>query len=331
MGIKDNLNKSFTIDYRDEYQKRHRETIYGSKTLAKEILAKRKAEIAERKFFPDRKKQQLTFWEAADKYYAIRLSKKKSAFKMKYTIEFLKKYFGNKPLASITTADVQEFYNQRLAETSPSTANRHFSVLRAIINKGILLKLYKGENPCIGVGKQKENPARTNYLSQEEIKEVLLHIPERSRNLVAFAICTGMRRGEILRLDWKDIDWTNNIIHIYISKSGNKREVPIMPSLRQVLLSMHPLKTGKVFPLTEKMVEYDFRHTLKKLGIQNIRFHDLRHTFASHFMMKGGSITDLQRILGHSDLKLTQRYAHLSPTYLRKSIEIVNDLLPQFA
>ena len=252
MGIKDNLNKSFTIDYRDEYQKRHRETIYGSKTLAKEILAKRKAEIAERKFFPDRKKQQLTFWEAADKYYAIHLSKKKSAFKMKYTIEFLKKYFGNKPLASITTADVQEFYNQRLAETSPSTANRHFSVLRAIINKVILLKLYKGENPCIGVGKQKENPARTNYLSQEEIKEVLLHIPERSRNLVAFAICTGMRRGEILRLDWKDIDWTNNIIHIYISKSGNKREVPIMPSLRQVLLSMHPLKTGKVFPLTEK-------------------------------------------------------------------------------
>ena len=153
-------------------------------------------------------------------------------------------------------------------------------------------------------------------------------MPERSRSLVAFAICTGMRRGEILRVSWQDIDLLNGIIHIYESKSGNKREVPIMSSLKQILLTMNPQKSGVLFPFTETMVEYDYKRALKKSNITGIRFHDLRHTFASHFMMNGGSLTDLQRILGHSDLKLTQRYAHLSPTYLRKSIEVINNLIP---
>lgn len=330
IGIKVNKEKgTITLDYRDKNHKRHRETITGSLTFAKELLAKRKAEIAEDKFFPERQKQQLTFVEAADKYFEIHLSKKKSAKKTKCTIECLKRYFGNKPLARITTAAVQEFYNKRMAETTPSTANRHFTVLNAIINKMLRLKLYRGENPCIGVAKHKENPARTNYLTKEQVRDVLTYISGRSQEMVAFAIGTGMRLGEILRLDWKDIDLTNNIIHIYISKSGYQREVPIMPSLKMLLLNMQPQPYGKVFTISDKQVSADFKHALKQAGICDIRFHDLRHTFASHFMMSGGSITDLQRILGHSDLKLTQRYAHLSPTYLRKSIEVVNDLIPQ--
>lgn len=329
-GIKINKEKgTITLDYRDKNHKRHRETITGSLTFAKELLAKRKAEIAEDKFFPDRQKQKLTFVEAADKYFEIHLSKRKGAPKIKYTVEFLKRYFGNKPLARITTADVQEFYNKRMAETSPSTANRHFTVLRAIINKMLRLKLYRGENPCIGVAKQKENPARTNYLTKEQIQDVLTYISGRSQEMVAFAIGTGMRQGEILRLDWRDIDLANNIIHIYVAKSGYQREVPIMPSLKALLLRMEPKPYGKVFNISVKQITADFKQALKQAGITGICFHSCRHTFASHFMMSGGSITDLQRILGHSDLKLTQRYAHLSPTYLRKSIEVVNDLIPQ--
>ena len=319
----------YQIDFSDINNQRHRENVKGSKTFAKEVLAKRESEVLEGKYFPERQKQQLTFIEAADKYFDIHLSKKKSAKKTKCTIECLKRYFGNKPLARITTADIQEFYNKRMAETTPSTANRHLTVLHAIINKMLRLKLYRGENPCIGVAKHKDNPARTNYLTKEQIRDVLTYISERSQNMVAFAIGTGMRLGEILRLDWKDIDLTNNIIHIYISKSGYQREVPIMPSLKELLLKMEPKPYGKVFNISVKQVTADFKQALEQAGITDICFHSCRHTFASHFMMSGGSITDLQRILGHSDLKLTQRYAHLSPTYLRKSIEVVNDLIPQ--
>lgn len=329
-GIKINKEKgTITLDYRDKNHKRHRETFVGNITFAKELLAKRKAQIAENKFFPERNKYKLTFTEAANKYWEIHLSKKKSGPKLKSTIKLLKTYFGNKPLAQITTEDVQEYYNYKITQASAPTANRHFTTLNAIINKVIKLKIYKGDNPCVGVAKQKENPPRNNFLSKAQIKDMLLCIADRSKTLFAFAIYTGMRRGEILRVDWRDIDLGNNIIHIYESKSGYKREVPIAPTLKQILLRMNPQQSGKVFNLSTKQIEFDFNHALKQTGIKGICFHSCRHAFASHFMMSGGSITDLQRILGHSDLKLTQRYAHLSPTYLRKSIEVVNDLIPQ--
>ena len=329
MAIKDNGNGTVTIDYRDAQHRRHRQTIVGGKTLAKSILAKIKTDIAEGTFFPDLKKRELSFSQAADKYWDIHLSHKKSGPKLKSTINLLKKYFGDKPLSQITTEDVQRFYNEKAAQTSAPTANRHLTTLNAIINKAIMLKIYKGENPCIGIAKQKENPPRNNFLSKAQIKEMLLCIAERSKALFAFAIYTGMRRGEILRVDWRDVDLENNIIHIYESKSGYKREVPIAPTLKQILLGLNPQKSGKVFNLSTKQIEFDFNHALKQAGITDICFHSCRHTFASHFVMNGGSITDLQRILGHSDLKLTQRYAHLSPTYLRKSIEVVDDLIPQ--
>ena len=328
MGVKVLENGKVQIDYRIG-NRRYRETFLGGKTLGKTMLAKRKMEAIEGKFFPQRQKQKLTFAEAADKYWSSHLSKKKSAGKLKYTLNAIKKYFGNRPLACITTDDVQQFYNERLEETSPSTANRHFTTLCAVINKAIKLKLYRGENPCNGVDKEKENPARTNYLDKKQIEDLLNFAPERSQKLIAFAIGTGMRRGEILRLNWSDIDFRNNIIHVYVSKSGYQREIPILTSLRPILLSMNPQMNSKVFPLTEKMVEHDFKKAREKAGISGLHFHDLRHTFASHFMMNGGQLPTLQRILGHSDLKMTQRYAHLSPTYLRKSIEIMNHLIPQ--
>ena len=329
MAIKQINKNKFQVSYYDEFGMKRRKIVVGSKTLAKEVENDLKVKVSKRKIFPERYSVDISFMEAAEKYWNLHLSKKKSADKMWYTIEFLKKHFGSKRLSKITTENVQEFYNQRLAETTSSTANRHLTVLNAIINKALKLKLYKGENPCLGIVKEKENPPRLRYLEKEQIREVLTLIPERSRNLVAFAVSTGMRQGEILRVAWQDIDFVNNIIHINEAKSGYRREVPIMPALRTVLLNMQPQPSGKVFHLSVKQVTADFNHALKQAGITGICFHSCRHTFASHFMMNGGRLTDLQRILGHSDIKMTQRYAHLSPTYLRQSIEVVNDLIPQ--
>ncbi len=328
-GLRINKEKgTITLDYRDKQRKRHRETTTRGLTFAKALLAKRMVEIEEDKFFPDRQKQKLTFVEAADKYWALHLSKKKSAPKMKYTLEYLKKQFGNTPLASITTEEIQKFYNERMAETTSSTANRHLTLLNAIINKMIKLKIYKGENPCLGMVKEKEQPVRERYLTKEEIRDVLTYVPERSQNLIAFAISTGMRQGEIMNLDWKDIDFTSNIINVDKTKSGKKRRVPMMASLRNLLMNMNPQRNGKVFTLSVKQVDYDFKHALEQAKIENFRFHDLRHTFASHFMMNGGNLYTLKEILGHSDIRMTQRYAQLSPDFANESIKLLNDLVP---
>ena len=192
------------------------------------------------------------------------MSKKKSAKKTKCTIEYLKRYFGNKPLARITTADVQEFYNKRMAETTPSTANRHFTVFNAIINKMLRLKLYRGENPCIGVAKHKENPARTNYLTKEQIQNVLTYISGRSQEMVAFAIGTGMRQGEILRLDWRDIDFANNIIH---------------KCQRYDVIGKSILKTQEKYYLGDVSLKYGlmgYNNTMLPAIIENIVYLELR-------------------------------------------------------
>ncbi len=329
MGVKVNHKEgTVTLDFR-VHGKRYRKTLKGGRTLGEHMLHKLKAEYAELDYVPQRKKQTLTFAQAADKYWSSHLCKKKGAKKLRYTLAAIKKYFGNKKLADITTDDVQQFYNKRLEETSPSTANRHFTTLRAVINKVIKLKLYKGENPCNGVDKEKENPARTNYLDTKQIRDIINFAPERSKNLLAFAIGTGMRRGEILRLDWSDIDLDYGIIHVHVSKSGSSRDIPILSSLKSVLLGMNPQASGRVFPLSEKQVEYDFKTARNKAGINGLHFHDLRHTFASHFMMSGGLLSTLQLMLGHSDIRMTQRYAHFSPTYLQQAIKGVDNLIPQ--
>lgn len=329
MGIKDNKNGTYTLDYRNN-GKRYRQTIRGSKKLAEKILAKRLTDITEERFFPTKKDDKVLFRELAKKYWKIHGGKTKSAPKLIYTIRQLCNYFGDIRARDISPERVQEFYNQKMADTTPSTANRHFTLLRAIFNKALKLKFYHGENPCIGVAREKENPPRTRYLTANEIVAFINAAPMRSKALFACAIYTGMRQGELLNMDWKDIDLDANMIYILKSKSGKKREVPILSSLKEILVGLGPKGRGKVFSLTIPQIRHDFQQTLLLSNITGVRFHDLRHTFASHFIMNGESISTLQCILGHSSETLTHRYAHLSPTFLRKSIEVIKGLVPIF-
>ena len=266
-GIIDNGNGTVTLDYRDKQHKRHRMTVKGTPIYGYQLLMKLKVQMEEETFYPERATKKLTFKDAANIYWDIHGSIIKSAPKLIYTINTIKQYFGDRTIASLTPEDIQVFYNQIMAKTSPSTANRHFTALRAIINKMIKLKKYKGYNPCADITRKKDNPAREAYLTKPQIIQFLDAAPERSKQLFAFAIATGMRRGEILQLDWSEIDLGANIIHIYKSKSGKAREVPIMTPLRNMLLAMKPKKSGKVFELTIPIIKYDFKSALKKFSI----------------------------------------------------------------
>ncbi|RYZ87538.1 MAG: site-specific integrase [Proteobacteria bacterium] len=151
-----------------------------------------------------------------------------------------------------------------------------------------------------------------------------------------------MRRGELCGLKWDRIDLVRNQIVISRSlsryglsestKSGKKRFVPINSVMKDLLRSLMKEQRGEfVFSDAEGRsldvhhMYRDFRAAQTRAGFtRRIRFHDLRHTFASHFMMNGGNIYDLQKILGHSSLEMTQRYAHMSPDHLAQAIQIVS-------
>jgi len=148
---------------------------------------------------------------------------------------------------------------------------------------------------------------------------------------VEVALLTGMRRGELLGLKWQQI--RNGFIYLTETKSGKAWQIPVNDRLAEVFKEVrqgNQLKSPYVFcgPEGKRFLEVkrSFTSACRKARIESFRFHDLRHTFASQLVMRGASLRAVQELLGHSDLKITMRYAHLSQEHLRDSVNLLNGL-----
>jgi len=308
--------------------RRIREGVGPSKSLAKEVLVKRKHEISEGKFFDTRKTRGVTFRAIADKYWEMCGQHLRSA-SWRYMLTEIVGRFGDKPAADISIADLQAFYNEIRARASVSTANRHLTLIKSVFNRAIAWELFSGSNPASKITKAKEPPNRLRYLSQGELRALLSACDTRIFPLLACAIYTGMRRGEMLALTWANVDLAQGLIYILQSKSGKPREIPIAPNLRDVLAGMGRQEpAAKVFNVPVITLRRHFELALKTAGISGFRWHDIRHTFASHFIMKTGNLPALQKILGHASPMMTQRYAHLSSGYLQAEMLAFNSCIP---
>lgn len=200
------------------------------------------------------------------------------------------------------------------------------------------------KNPFQYLKELKEPPRPDVYLTRDEINSVL----EVSKNhyfhsLFLVAINTGMRRGELAGLCWDRVNFDRSLMEIsrLRDRSGlgdrtktvkSRRFIPMNAVVRAHLLELkNSSKSDYVFvddenePFDVDHLYRDLRGHLEKAKIKEVfRFHDLRHTFASHFMMNGGNIYDLQKILGHTSLEMTQRYAHLAPEHLVQASNVVS-------
>ena len=183
-------------------------------------------------------------------------------------------------------------------------------------------------SPCKAIKLFKENNQRLRFLEKEEIDKLLRNCSKHLRPIVAVALNTGMRKGEILGLKWYDIDIKRSVIHLLDSKNGEKREVPINDIIKKTLIAVpkHPEsqyifcnKEGKPYSDIKK----SFFTALKKAGIINFHFHDLRHTFASHLVMSGVDLNTVRELLGHKSFEMTLRYNHLSPDHKKRAVDIL--------
>ncbi len=183
----------------------------------------------------------------------------------------------------------------------------------------------------------KKPEGRLRYLDADEIGR-LLGACGASRNpylacIVTIAVHTGMRKGEILGLEWERIDLSSARITLDRTKSGRPRGVPINRAVYEALIALEPdasRRTGLLFRKRDArawgQIRTAFETALAKAGIKDFRFHDLRHTAASHLVMRGASLQEVKEILGHADLSMTLRYAHLSPAHLRSAVERLEGL-----
>jgi len=308
--------------------RRIREMVGPSKALAEKVLKKRQVEVAEDRFLDIRKEQKIKFEDLARDYLEIYSKPNKKSYHSDCDlVKALGKYFNGKYINEITTMSVEKFKIERAKEVSPATVNRALACLKGIYNKGIQWGKIDS-NPVSGVKLFRENNKRLRYLEKEEIAKLLANCDDHLKPIVIVALNTGMRKGEILGLKWRDIEFKRNIIYLLNTKNSEKREIPLNEQAKVAVIRVrkHPNspyvfcnKNGKPYGDIKK----SFLTALKRCSIINFHFHDLRHTFASHLVMSGVDLNTVRELMGHKSLDMTLRYSHLSPDHKKRAVDVL--------
>jgi len=333
-------NGKFWIDY---YANgcRKREMVGSSKTLADKALMKRKVQIAEGKFLDIKREANIRFKDFAEEYIEKYSKPNKRSWQTAdcVYVKHFNAFFGSKCLHEITPQDIERYKSERLRAVksspkikkrrtiSPSTVNREMSWLRGLFNRAIDWGRVE-RNPLKKVKFFKENNHRVRYLEKDEIAKLLAHCDVRLRAVVTVAINTGMRKGEIQNLKWDDINFAQDIIRIAFSKNGEMRYVQMNEAVKNVFLRIRKKSSGSYVFCGAGGAPYNFRKSfetaLKKSDILDFRFHDLRHTFASHLVMGGVDLNTVRELLGHKSLEMTLRYSHLSPNHKARAVRVLD-------
>lgn len=275
--------------------------------------------------------EEITFSEFADEYLRLVKNTKKSwkGDESVLNCGILKK-FGKMKLSAIQPKHVEDYINEKLENVDRGTTNLHASLLRRMINKA-KQRGYRvpDTNPVIHSEHIKKVDARDCTLTFEEEARLLKHSPEKLKPIIITALHTGMRKKEILKLEWKDVDLDYGKIHIRAekSKTHQDRHIPIDNALNSVLETLHRNNghSPYVFNKDESSPYADIQEAFAKArseaGIEDFHFHDLRHTFATRAVKAGVDLFSLMKFLGHSDVTTTQRYVNLRDVDLLPAIE----------
>ena len=331
---------SWQIDYLDPDGKRVRKSFKKKKDADAE-LGKRVSLMAEGRYLDVKKDYATTLGEALDKYAANHKHQATFEGLKSYCIENFRQYFkAETKMADIKYLDLESYQKhlmQKLTKhkkkRADATVNREIAVLHHVFSKAVSWQMIeqnpfdKGESLLLKLDNQ-----RIRYLTEEEVIELIEECKSR-KHLVRITKCalhTGMRRSEILTLKWSQI--RNGFIYLEKTKTKNKREIPINDELQEVFKEIRReqgLTSQDIFLYHSKTihrVERAFKGALRRANIEDFKFHDLRHTFASHLIMKGATLKEVMELLGHKDIKMTLRYAHLSEEHKKKAVNLLNGL-----
>lgn len=334
------IGKNFYIRY-TIHGRQIREVIGPDKKVADRVFHERALEALKYRYPETRKSGEIKFEDFTEDYLERHCKSKHKSLKNDiYHIIELKKHFAGKSLREITPKMIENWRSLRLETVKPATVNRGLAFLKSMYNRAIEWEEIN-TSPMKKVKLDKEPKGRCNFLEKEEIPKLLDNCAEHLRAIVLVAINTGMRRTEILNLKWRDVDFRRDLINLFDTKNGETREVPMNEVVKKILIGIpkHPESPyifchhgdkfdGKPY----KDVKKSFFTALKKAGIireVKFRFHDLRHTAASHLVMNGVDLKTVQEILGHKSFEMTLRYAHLSPGHKKKAVDRLGELMTQ--
>lgn len=223
-------------------------------------------------------------------------------------------------LVGLSQQDIASFRDERLQSVAPSTTVRELAILSHVLEVAIRdWGLPLAKNVVKLVRRPVIRNERSRRLTGDEEQRLLDgcdggKIPY-FRTLIILAIETGMRRGEILGLHWSDISHNRRVITLALTKNGSGREVPLSQRAFDALMDWQeraPVDESRVFPMTPGALEQAWRRLLIRVGIKQLRFHDLRHEGVSRLFERGLNIVEVSSISGHRELRMLKRYTHLS-------------------
>jgi integrase len=252
-------------------------------------------------------------------------------------------FFGQMRLAAIRKADVNKYVISRTGEVSGDTIIKEIAVLKRLFNVAISLEKIPS-NPALKTDLPKASEGRTRHLTIEEwwrLFDACRILPDEKgeeqeqwlQHAAGLAVALGTRRGELLHTTVPDIDLVTQTVHLRRTKSGKTRLAHINALAVKVFEAMRVQERkakgdkGKLFQVTPAQLSVRFIRACKKAGIEDFSFHDLRHTFASLQIAAGTDLYRVQVLLGHSDPRMTQRYAHLEKQHLAEAAQRLNTIL----
>ena len=266
----------------------------------------------------------------------------------KASLDWWKAHYGSYTLAEFSTKLIVQA-RDRLQNTPsppkkiggdckkrrPSTCNRYVSALSSILQCALERWGWIDQNPCRQVRRLQEKNSRTRFLDDQE-QEILLEACEVDPilyDVVVLALMTGARQGELCSLKWSDVDLKNAMLVFRHTKNGETRSVPLnsigLEILKKRFCDRNLGGEDWVFPAERSdghvEVSKRFARICKNAGLENFRFHDLRHSAASRLAKAGTPILQMQEILGHKSVSMTKRYSHLRPTGLRDVADILGE------
>jgi integrase len=339
------------IHYYDAASRRHREKI-GAFQSAVDAYLDRKLQIRNGSFVAPGRKDKVSFIDLLD---AALAAKKGRVSERSYSVDvdrskLLREAFGKLRAQDVTPELIEEeFQKLRDRGLSGSTINRYRSLLSSVFSFAVKKRKFPA-NPVRSVDRYPENDPRVRWLDDGEEAALRKVMREggaylRGKDRVVCAPCrhnearldlalnTGMRRGEQFGCKWDQVDLERNILTIYGKRKPDgrrRRFIPLNSAARAALVELHSQSAGSRFVIPDARREGQadwtrwFEDCVKAAGIENFRWHDLRHTFASRLAMKGVPIPQIQQLLGHTNITQTMKYAHLSPGHLRDAVDALN-------
>lgn len=298
------------------------------KTQARELHDKLKSEAWRVSKLGE--KPQRTWDEAAYKWL-LETQHKATHEEDKAKIRWLQQFLRGRLLETIDREFIASIGERKAKEASPSTANRFLALIRAILRRAAFEWEWIDRPPKVKLFREAKR--RIRWITPEQVQTLLAQLPQHQRDVVLFALATGLRQANVIKLEWSQVDLQRSVAWIHADQAKGRRDIHVSLSsvaveVLQRQIGRHP---SRVFTYGGKPIAWAntlaWRKALKRAGIEDFRWHDLRHTWASWLVQNGTPLYVVQEMGAWESSEMVRRYAHLAPAHLVKHAEVVAGLL----